>query len=267
MTSAAATLPLTRPSFPFRYRLRPAAGHVRSGRASYRLGPSAGARRRPIGGPRRARIREEQQRRADCPYPCGWAARGVGGRVDNALLLWPAARIQLARMKRSTLCAAGRFGGRRSAPAEEQSRDFSRPEEGSCPSFARCRRPPSLARHAAGVPPRPSAAQQGDALPGRPADDRGDRDGDAPRRRPRARPAAARPDRRALASRRARVLSMAPTARQSATPAAAHLIEPSAPHDTRPAQRDRMDDWNASTPAPAVTTPGTHHHPRTLTAA
>ena len=76
-----------------------------------------------------------------------------------------------------------------------------RPRRGHVRAAARCRRPPSLTRHAAGVPRRSAAAQQGDALPSRPTHDRGDRHRDAPRRRQRARPPAARPDRRALARR------------------------------------------------------------------
>ena len=57
-----------------------------------------------------------------------------------------------------------------------------RPRRGHVRAAARCRRPPSLTRHAAGVPCRPAAAQQWDPLPRRPTDDRGDRDRHARRR-------------------------------------------------------------------------------------
>ena len=43
-----------------------------------------------------------------------------------------------------------------------------RPRRGHARAAARCRRPPSLTRHAAGLPRRPPAAQQGDALPADP---------------------------------------------------------------------------------------------------
>ena len=62
----------------------------------------------------------------------------------------------------------------------------------------------ALARDHARLPRRPPAAQQGDALPGRPADGGRDRRRDAPRRRRPSRLAAARDDRRALARRIAR---------------------------------------------------------------
>ena len=71
------------------------------------------------------------------------------------------------------------------------------PKEGLCPSC--CRWPPSLTRDAAGVPRRPAAAQQGNPLPRRSADDRGDRHPDAPCRRRHPRPPPARPDRGAVA--------------------------------------------------------------------
>ena len=76
-----------------------------------------------------------------------------------------------------------------------------RPRRGHVRAAARCRRPPSLTRHAAGVPRRPAAAQQGDPLPRGPANDRGDRRRHAPRRRRRPRPTAARPDRGSVARR------------------------------------------------------------------
>ena len=50
------------------------------------------------------------------------------------------------------------------------------PEEGHVRAVARCRRPPALTRHAAGVPRRPAAAQQGDPLPSRPTHGRPGRD-------------------------------------------------------------------------------------------
>jgi hypothetical protein len=76
-----------------------------------------------------------------------------------------------------------------------------RPRRGHVRAAARCRRPPSLTRHAAGLPCRPAAAQQGDPLPRRPTNRRGDRRRHARRRRRRARATVARADRRALARR------------------------------------------------------------------
>ena len=81
-------------------------------------------------------------------------------------------------------------------PAGAASVRYPTPEDGHVRADARCRRPPSLARHAAGLLCRPAAAQQGDPLPGRPAADRGDRRRHAGCWRRRARPPAARPDRR-----------------------------------------------------------------------
>jgi hypothetical protein len=103
------------------------------------------ARNRP---PPRSRIRGKRQSRAGCRVPCGWAARGVGSRADNALLRSPGSANRARPGEAPHLCAAGRFGGRRTAPAEEQSRDSAQPEEGSCPSC--CSMPPAAVAH----PPR-----------------------------------------------------------------------------------------------------------------
>ena len=153
--------------------------------------------------PPRSCIRGEQQRRADCSLSMRWALAASVLAATTRCCFCLAARIEVARERSAALCARRwRFGGGRTAPAEEQPRcRIRRPRRGHVRAAARCRRPPSLTRHAAGVPRRPAAAQQGDALPGRPADDRGDRHRDAPRRRRRPRPPAARPDRRAVARR------------------------------------------------------------------
>ena len=67
-------------------------------------------------------------------------------------------------------------GGGRMARGGEQARVRLRvPRRGYVRAAARCRRPPSLTGDAAGVSRRSAAAQQGNALPGGSADDRGDR--------------------------------------------------------------------------------------------
>ena len=129
------------------------------------------------------------------------ASRRWCSHAIDALLLWPAARIEVAPSERRSAYAAGDRCGGRTARGEERSVRFRYPRRGHVRAAARCRRPPSLARHAAGLPRRPAAAQQGDPLPGGPTDDRGDRDRHAKRRRRRPRPPSARPDRRALARR------------------------------------------------------------------
>ena len=68
---------------------------------------------------------------------------------------------------------------------------------------ARCRRPSPITGHDAGLPLRPTAAQQGPSLSRRSADRRGDRRRHAPGRHHAARLADARADRRALARRAA----------------------------------------------------------------
>ena len=127
---------------------------------------------------------------------------GVPRRMENALLHWPAARIEVAPGRGAGPVYTAVVGRRahRSWRGAGSVR-FRVPRRGHVRAAARCRRPPSLTRHAAGVPCRPAAAQQGDALPRGSADDRGDRHRDAPRRRRRPRPPAARPDRRAVARR------------------------------------------------------------------
>ena len=129
----------------------------------------------------------------------------VAREISLLLLLGGANRGSVrAREVPLSTCAAVALGRGRTARGEEQSRGVTeRPRRGHVRAAARCRRPPSLTRHAAGVPRRPAAAQQGDALSRGSADDRGDRDRDAPRRRRRPRPPTARPDRGALARRAA----------------------------------------------------------------
>jgi hypothetical protein len=134
--------------------------------------------------PPRSCICGKRQQRADYPYPCCWALPASAATRDNALLL---SSGDLNRGR------AGRRHGRVRAPRWQWTARTVRrrsslggcptPERGHVQAVGRCRRPPSLTGHDAGVPCRPAAAQQGDALPGRPAADRGDRRGHAPRRR------------------------------------------------------------------------------------
>ena len=166
---------------------------------SYRRG--AGARRRAIGRRAAPASVKSSSDGADCSVPCGWALPvSVVARTTRCCFR-PAARIEVARAKRRTYARRAGLAAGAPLPPRSSLGTSPNPRRGHVRAAARCRRPPSLTRDAAGVPRRPAAAQQGDALPGRPADDRGDRDGDAPRRRRRPRPPAARPDRRAVARR------------------------------------------------------------------
>jgi integrase len=102
------------------------------------------------------------------------AGRSHGHRAAAFLpapIVVPAAKVALTARRWS------RRGGA-SLPEGARSVRHPTPEEGHVRAAARCRRPPLLTRHAAGLPCRPRAAQQGDPLPGRSA---------APRRRPRPR--------------------------------------------------------------------------------
>jgi hypothetical protein len=132
----------------------------------------------------------KQQRRADCSYPCEWALATSVRRTHAALLL-SCQRGSASRAGKGVAVAA-RCRRRAQRSREEQPRCvIRRPRRGHVRAVARCRRPPSLARHAAGVSRRSAAAQQGDALPGRPTEDRGDRRRHAACRRRRPRPPAA----------------------------------------------------------------------------
>jgi integrase len=93
---------------------------------------------------------------------------------------------------------------------------------------------------AAAVPRRKAAAQQGDALSGRPADDRGDRGRHAPCRRRRPRPPAARPDRRAVA-RRLRIQEALALAEADLDPRRGSLLVRRAKGGRR--REVGMDDW------------------------
>ena len=131
-------------------------------------------------------------------------ARGVGRSHGHRAAAFDGGANGVAGREVSPCCAAVGIGRRAHRCREEQPRCvIRRPRRGHARAAARCRRPPSLTGHAAGLPRRPAAAQQGDALPRRPTDDRGDRRRHAARRRRRARPPAARADRRALARRAA----------------------------------------------------------------
>jgi hypothetical protein len=133
--------------------------------------------------PSRSCIRERQQPRADYSYPCGWALAASVDACNSALLHSRTVRIALAfgQVAGSVYRAVvGRrahcsWRGAGSARLRLPRRDHAR-------AVARCRRPPSLTRHPGGVPRRPAAPQQGDALPRRPTHDPGDRHRDAPRR-------------------------------------------------------------------------------------
>ena len=144
-----------------------------------------------------------QQRSARDSLPCD-------GRSRRRYVAWtprccfPAGATRTSRARRRAALAARRWywrGGRTAAQEEQPRCGIRRPRRGHVRAAARCRRPPSLTRHAAGLPCRPAAAQQGDPLPRRPADGRGDRRRHARCRRRRPRPPAARADRRALARR------------------------------------------------------------------
>ena len=134
------------------------------------------------GRPCRSCIREKQRRRAHCSYPCGWTLPVlVVARMTRCCFPGGAPRGRASEVRFTLWWRRWRWGGGRTAPAAEQSRCRIRhPRRGHVRAAARCRRPPSLTRHPAGVPRRPAAAQQGNPLPRRPADDRGDRRGHAP---------------------------------------------------------------------------------------
>jgi len=127
---------------------------------------------------------------------------GVRAHADDALLLWSAARTRSRAIDARFLTRQWWCGG---GPARERSLGSVSDTRGGVMSelLLDAAGPPSLTRHAAGLPRGPAAAQQGNALPRRPTHDRGDRDRDAPRWRPRARAPAARADRRAVARRAA----------------------------------------------------------------
>src|SRR5829696_3644747 len=101
-------------------------------------------------------------------------APGVGSRAGNALLLSPAARVEVVRAECRVYAAAAAVSAAGASLLPRISLGTSpSPRRGHVRAAARCRRAPSLTRHAAGVPRRPTAAQQGDALPRGSADDRG----------------------------------------------------------------------------------------------
>ena len=131
-----------------------------------------------------------------------WALATSVRRPGAALLLaWRRDSASRARTSRPR-CAAVVLPRRATRAQEEQPRCVIRcPRRDHVRAAARCRRPPSLTRHAAALPCRPAAAQQGDPLPRRPSNRRGDRRRHARRRRPRPRPPPARPDRRPVARR------------------------------------------------------------------
>jgi hypothetical protein len=129
-----------------------------------------------------------------------WALATSVRRTHAALLLSRAALIKLAGRSAARMSGAGLAAGARSHPRSSLGTSPN-PRSGHVRAAARCRRPSSLARHAAGVSRWSAAAQQGDALPGRPTEDRGDRRRHAACRRRRPRPPVARLDRRAVARR------------------------------------------------------------------
>jgi hypothetical protein len=90
-------------------------------------------------------------------------ASGVGGRRGQPAAALPGGLNQVAPERRAAWSGGGGIGGGRIAREEDQHRcDIPRPRRGHVRAAARCRRPPSLTRHAAGVPRRSAAAQQGD---------------------------------------------------------------------------------------------------------
>jgi hypothetical protein len=129
-------------------------------------------------------------------------ARDVGTSQGRRAAAFLAARLGGAREGRAALaarrwyCRGGRTGRKRSSLGALS--DARGGIMSSC-----CSMPPAAVahRHAAALPCRPAAAQQGDTLPGRSTASRGDRGGDAPSRQRRSRRADTRPDRRAVARR------------------------------------------------------------------
>src|SRR5215217_2758795 len=83
----------------------------------------------------------------------------------EALPVWSAART---RSRASEPPSYAAVTVRRRAARRGASVGFRYPRRGHVRADARCRRPPSLTGHAAGVPRRPAAAQQRDALPADP---------------------------------------------------------------------------------------------------
>ena len=210
-------------------RARPRPPHARSGRM-------ASVRRRAIAAQATpASVESSSDRFAIAFHAAGPLAVSVVARTTRCCF-GPAARIELARAKRRAYARRAGLAAGAPLPPRSSLGTSPNPRRDHVRAVARCRRPPSLARHAAGVPRGSPAAQQGDALPGRPADDRGDRDRDAPRRRPRARPPAARPDRRAVAGRPA---DLRGARARRGRPGRAPRVAAGAARQGRPAPRGR----------------------------
>ena len=83
---------------------------------------------------------------------------GVRRRMENALLHWPEARIEVAPGRGAGPVYTTVVGRRTHRSWREQARVRRRlPRRGYVRAAARCRRPPSLTRHPAGLPRRPAA--------------------------------------------------------------------------------------------------------------
>jgi hypothetical protein len=117
--------------------------------------PASVSRRAIVARPAPAPV-ERQQRLTDCSYPCDWALPRVGRSGQGAAPSSGGASAR-ARAKRPRLW---RCGGWRTGPARAAGSGRYPTPEGAAVSelLARCRRPPSLTRHAAAVSRRPPAS-------------------------------------------------------------------------------------------------------------
>jgi hypothetical protein len=102
-------------------------------------------------------------------HACGSALAASVGRMDTALLLSAGGEWESPAATCRSCCEAVVLGRR----AHRCRRGVGQPRasRGHARAAARCRRPPTLTRHAAGLPCRPTATQQADPLPRRPADE------------------------------------------------------------------------------------------------